>query len=75
MKSSHLETFLLGVTFGIGITLLSLYTQKPAFLVASVDTLAERGQKRKAREEEDQLRRERLKEAGFLDEEIDKIFT
>jgi hypothetical protein len=70
MKSTVLETFLLGVTFGIGITLLALYTQKPGRFV---DTIAESGRARRAKEEEEQLQRERLKAVGFSDEEIDKF--
>ena len=74
MKSTVLKTFLFGTTFGIGITILSLYTQKPGRLVASIDAIAEMGRARRAKEEEKKLRRERLKAAGFLDEEIDEIF-
>jgi hypothetical protein len=74
MKSTVLKTFLFGATFGIGITILSLYTQKPGRLVASIDAIAEMGRARRAKEEEKKLRRERLKAAGFLDEEIDEIF-
>jgi hypothetical protein len=74
MKSTVLETFLLGVTFGIGITILSLYTQKPGRLVVSIETIAERGRARRAKEEEKKLQRERLKAVGFSDEEIDEIF-
>jgi hypothetical protein len=70
MKSTALETFLLGVTFGIGITLLALYTQKPGRFVG---TIAESGRARRAREEERQLQRERLKAVGFLDEEIEEF--
>jgi predicted methyltransferase len=67
MKSTVLETFLLGVTFGIGITLLALYTQKPGRFVGAV---AESGRTRRAKEEEKRLQRERLREVGFSDEEI-----
>ena len=67
MKSTVLETFLLGLTFGIGITLLALYTQKPRHLV---EAIAESGRTRRAREVEKRLQRERLKEVGFSDEEI-----
>jgi hypothetical protein len=74
MKSTVLETFVLGVAFGIGITILSLYTQKPGRLVVSIETIAERGRARRAKEEEKKLRRERLKAVGFLDEEIDEVF-
>jgi hypothetical protein len=73
MKSTVLETFLLGVTFGIGITILSLYTQKPGRLVISIETIAKMGQARRAKEEENKLRRKRLKAVGFSDEEIDDI--
>ena len=74
MKSTVLETFLLGVTFGIGITILALYTQKPGRFVTSIDTIAERGRTRRAKEEEKRLQRERLKTVGFSDEEIDEFF-
>jgi hypothetical protein len=74
MKSTVLETFLLGVTFGIGLTILSLYTQKPGRLVASIETIAKVGQARRAKVEENKLRRKRLKAVGFSDEEIDDIF-
>jgi hypothetical protein len=73
MKTTALETFLFGVTFGIGITVLSLYTQKPGRLVTTVEAIAEIGRERRAKEEAKRLRRERLKEVGFLDEEIDEI--
>jgi hypothetical protein len=74
MKSKVLKTFLLGATFGMGITILSLYTQKPGRFVALIEAIAERGRTRRAKEEEKELRRERLKAAGFLDEEIDETF-
>ena len=74
MKSTALETFLIGVTFGIGVTVLSLYTQKPARLVATIETIAAIGRERRAKEEAKRLRRERLKEVGFSDEEIEGIF-
>ena len=74
MKSTVLETFLLGVTFGIGITILALYTQKPGRFATSIDTIAERGRTRRAKEEEKKLKRERLKAVGFSDEEIDEFF-
>jgi hypothetical protein len=74
MKSTTLETFLLGVSFGIGITLLALYTQKPGRLVTSIETMADKSRARRAKEEERKLQRERLKAVGFLDEEIDEFF-
>ncbi len=73
MKATVIESFLLGVAFGIGVTLLALYTQKPGRLVASIETVAERGRTRRAKEEEKKLQRERLKAAGFSDEEIDEF--
>jgi hypothetical protein len=73
MKSTALETFLFGATFGIGITVLSLYTQKPGRLVTMVEAIAEIGRERRAKEEAKRLRRERLKEVGFSDEEIEEI--
>ena len=73
MKSTVLETFLVGVTFGIGLTILILYTQKPGRLVTSIETIAERGRARRAKEEEKKLQREMLKATGFSDEEIDEI--
>ena len=70
MKSTVLETFLLGVTFGIGITLLALYTQKPGHFV---EAIAESGRARRAKEIEKRLKRERLRAVGFSDEEIDEF--
>ncbi len=73
MKSTAFETFLFGVTFGIGITILSLYAQKPGCLVDTIESIAETGRGRRARKEERKLRRERLRAVGFSDEEIDEI--
>jgi hypothetical protein len=70
MKSTVLETFLLGVTVGIGITLLALYTQKPGRFV---ETIADSGRARRAKEAEKRLQKERLKAVGFSDEEIDEF--
>ncbi len=70
MKSTTLETFLLGVTFGIGITLFVLYTQKPGGLV---ETIAESRRTRRAKEEEKKIQAGRLKAVGFSDEEIDEF--
>ena len=74
MKSTVVETFLLGVAFGIGITILALYTQKPGRLVTTIDAIAERGRTRRAKEGEKKLQRERLKAVGFSDEEIGEFF-
>jgi hypothetical protein len=74
MKSTAIEAFLFGVTLGIGMTLLVLTTHKPGCLAVSLETMAERGRKRKTREEEKRVRREKLKEVGFTDEEIEDIF-
>jgi len=73
MKSTALEAFLFGVTFGIGITVLSLFTQTPGRLVTTIETIAEIGRERRAKEEAKKLRRERLREVGFSDEEIEEI--
>ena len=70
MKLPVLETFLVGVAFGIGITVLSLYTQKPGCFVTSLETIAEMGRTRRAREEENKFLRKRLKAMGFSDKEI-----
>jgi hypothetical protein len=72
MKSPVLETFLAGVAFGIGITVLSLYAQKPGCIVASLEAIAEMGRARKAKEERNTFLRNRLKAMGFSDEEIDE---
>ena len=70
MKSPVLKTFLAGVAFGIGMTVLSLYAQRPGYLVASIETIAEKGRARRAKKEEDKFLRERLKAMGFSDKEI-----
>jgi hypothetical protein len=72
MKSSVLETFLVGVAFGIGLTVLSLYAQKPGYFVASLETIAERGRTRRAKEEEIKFLRKKLKAMGFSDKEINE---
>jgi len=43
MKSPIFKTFLVGVAFGIGITVLSLYAQKPGYFVTTLETIAEMG--------------------------------
>jgi hypothetical protein len=73
MKSNALETFLIGVSFGIGITILALYTQKPRRLVTSIETIAEARRRRRAEEEEKKLQREKLEAVGFSCEEIDEF--
>ncbi len=72
MKTTVLETFLLGVTVGIGITVLSLYTRKPGRVAASIDAISEIGRVRRAKEEERKLYRERLQAMGFSNSEIDE---
>ena len=74
MKSGFMKSFLFGVTCGMGITLLSLYTRKPGCFVTSIERLAEVGRTRRAKEEEKRLEREWLKAAGFSDKEIDEVF-
>ena len=73
MKSTVLKPFLLGVAFGIGITVLSLYTQKPGTLGTSLEKIAVKGRVRRAKEEKRKREREWLKAVGFLDKEIDEI--
>lgn len=72
MKSPVLETFLVGVAFGIGITVLSLYAQKPGCFVTSLETIAEMGKARKAKKEENKFLRKKLRAMGFSDEEINE---
>ena len=73
VKSTAIETFLFGITLGIGATVLSLYTQKPDRLATTLGALAEVGRERRAREEAKRLQRERLRDVGFTDEEIEEI--
>jgi hypothetical protein len=70
MKLPVLKTFLVGVAFGIGITGLSLYAQKPGYFVTSLETIAEKGRARRAKEERNKFLRERLKAMGLSDKEI-----
>jgi hypothetical protein len=72
MKSPVLKTFLMGVAFGIGITVLSLYAQKPGYFVTSLETLAEMGRARRAKKEKNKFLRKRLKAMGFSDKEINE---
>ncbi len=72
MKSPVLETFLSGVAFGIGITVLSLYAQKPGCFVTSLETIAEMGRARRTKEEKNKFLRKRLKAMGFSDKEINE---
>ena len=73
MKLKGLETFVFGVALGVGITILALYTQKPGSLVTSIETIAEKRRARRAKEEQEELRKERLRSMGFSDTEIDEI--
>jgi hypothetical protein len=72
MKSPVLETFLVGVAFGIGLTVLSLYAQKPGYFVTSLETIAKKGRARRDKEEENKFLRKRLKAMGFSDKEINE---
>ena len=72
MKSPVLKTFMMGVAFGIGITVLSLYAQKPGCFVTSLGTIAEMGRARRAKEEKNKFLRKRLKAMGFSDKEINE---
>ncbi len=73
MKSSTLEAFFFGTAVGVSATLLVLYTQVPRSLVRAIEALAERGEIRRARKEEDQVLKARLKAVGFPDEEIREL--
>ncbi len=72
MKSPVLKTFLVGVASGVGITVLSLYAQKPGCFVTSLETIAEMGRARRAKEEKNKFLRKRLKAMGFSDKEINE---
>lgn len=72
MRIPILKTFLGGVAFGIGITVLSLYAQKPVFLVASLEKIAERGRDRRDKNEKNRILRKKLKAMGFSDKEINE---
>jgi hypothetical protein len=72
MKSPVLKTFLAGVAFGMGMTILSLYAQRPGYFVASLETIAEMGRARRDKKEENKFLRKRLKAMGFSDEEINE---
>jgi len=72
MKAPVLKTFLVGVAFGIGITVLSLYAQKPGCFVTSLETISEMGRARRAKEEKNKFLRKRLEAMGFSDKEINE---
>lgn len=72
MRSAVLKTFLAGAAFGIGVTALSLYAQKPGYFVTSLETIAEMGRARRAKKEENKFLRKRLKAMGFSDKEINE---
>ncbi len=72
MKSPVVKTFLMGAAFGIGVTALSWYAQRPVYFVSSLETLAEMGRVRRDKKEENRFLRSRLREMGFSDKEIDE---
>ena len=72
-KSVARKSFLLGVTFGIGVAVLSLYTGKPGWLADSLGAVAKMGRARKAKRQERKLQRKKLRAIGFSDKEIDEI--
>jgi hypothetical protein len=74
MKPTALETFFCGVACGIGLMILSLYTQKPRCVVEPIEAIAELGRARRAKGKEENLEREKLRAAGFSDQEIDEVF-
>jgi broad-specificity NMP kinase len=49
-----------------------LYAQKPGCFVTSLETIAEKGRTRRAKEEENKFLRKRLKAMGFSDKEINE---
>ena len=72
MKYPVFKTFLVGVAFGIGITVLSLYAQKPGCFVTSLETISEMGRARRAKEKENKFLRKKLRAMGFSDKEINE---
>jgi hypothetical protein len=70
MKRPVLETFLAGVAFGMGMTILTLYARKPGCAADLLDAIARKGRDRKAKGEENEYLRQRLKSMGFSDQEI-----
>jgi len=74
MKPTSLEKFLCGVACGIGLTILSLYTQKPGWVVDAIDAITQLGRARRAKEKEENLEREKLRAIGFSEQEIDEVF-
>ena len=72
-KSVARKSFLLGVTFGIGVAVLSLYAGKPGWLVNSLEAVAKIGRARKAERQERKLQRKKLRAIGFSDREIAEI--
>ncbi len=72
MKSPVIKTFLIGTVFGIGVTGLSLFAQRPGYFVNSLEALAEMGRVRRAKKEENDFLKKRLKAMGFSDKEIDE---
>jgi hypothetical protein len=72
MKSNFLKTFLAGAAFGVGATVLVLYTRNPGFCASSLQALADAGRARKAKREKNKYLRKRLRGMGFSDKEIDQ---
>ena len=74
MKAAFLKSFVLGFTVGVGITVVSLYVQKPGCLVDSIEKISELGRARRAREEDERVEKKWLRDVGFSDHEIDEAF-
>jgi ubiquinone/menaquinone biosynthesis C-methylase UbiE len=72
MKSPVLGTFLVGVACGIGLTVLSLYAQKPGCFITAADTIAEMGRARRDKKGENKFLRKRLEAMGFSTKEINE---
>lgn len=71
-KLPVLGAFLAGVAFGIGITVVSLYAQKPGCLVVPLESIAAAGRARREKEEEKGLLRNKLRAMGFSEQEINE---
>ena len=66
MKSPVLKTFLVGVAFGIGLTVLSLYAQKPGCFVTSLETIAEKGASPKGQRRRKQIPKKEAEGNGLF---------
>ena len=72
MRSPAVKTFLVGVACGMGITFLSLYTQRPSWFVTAADAITDLGRARRDKRKENKFIRKRLKAMGFSNKEINE---